>query len=301
MAFFTRHRLHVDVALAALLLANLLTDVGLLWLIEERFSRSAWLDQIPIGVILGQLMTLGLWLGLGDGRWYHRLVVVVPLTFGIAETIGIAELLTSRSHHDYDPGGPMMIAFIFLAMVLAVSLLGFVLRRTRGWRLTWQQITSSPVTSQFQVGDTLLWMIVLGGALAALRFLVTIDKDFPSQFLDIGLYGAKTTAVVLGAMLAAFTTRRRLSSLVLLSLFVVLIGAAFAVPDAWGNIQRMGTSATIPVTFYRYAVAWGQQTLKHEEFVIAAAVSGLVNCLALRALGCKLVRPTIIAPDNAAK
>ena len=276
----TRRHLFVALAIVSLVLVNLLADVGLMWLSDKYFRGSSWLDIIPVGVILGQLLLLALWLGLGDGRWYLRLVVSVALTLSMAKTIGIAELLSSRSRQDYNPGRSMMIAFMFLAMLLATSCFAFVLRRMRSWRLTWQEIVSGPATSQFQVGDTLMWMIVIGGALASIRFLVTIDEDFPSQFLDIGVFSVKTTMVVLGAMAAAFSTRR-VRAVIFLALAVLLIGATFAVPDAYDSVQRMRASATIPVPFYRYAVAWGNQTLKHETFVVAAAVTALANCLAL--------------------
>ena len=91
--------------------------------------------------------------------------------------------------------------------------------------------------------------------------------------------------------MAAFSTRRHLRVSMLVSLAMLLIGAVFAIPDAYENIRQMLASATIPVPFYRYAVAWAQQCLKHEEFVFAAAVIALANCLVLRALGGKLVRP----------
>lgn len=287
----TRRHLLIVLAIVGLVLVNLLADVGLLWLIEEIFRNSAWLDQIPIGVILGQLLLLALWFGLGDGRWYLRLVVAVALTLGIAKTIGIAEYLGNRSQRNYDPGSSMVIAFMLLAMLLITSCFGFLLRRIRSWRLTWQPVESTPATGQFQVGDTLLWMCIVSGALASVRFVVSIDKDFPAQFLDIGLYTVKTTMVVLGAMMGAFSTRGRLRLAVLVSLTVLLIGAAFAVPDAYENVRQIRAGVTIPVPFYRYAVAWGQQTLKHEEFVVTAAMIALANCLALLALGGKLVRP----------
>lgn len=57
----TRRQLFIAFAIFGLVLVNLLADLGLLWLIEEIFHSSAWLDQIPIGVILGQLLLLALW------------------------------------------------------------------------------------------------------------------------------------------------------------------------------------------------------------------------------------------------
>jgi len=259
----------------------------------EEWSRG-WpaRDEIPIGILLSQLTLAALWLGLGDGRWYVRLVVAIPLTFCLAKTIGIANQLSPKALSRGQPDPSAMIFFILLAMLLASSCFAFVLRRTRSWRLTWQQIGNVHATRQFQIGDALLWMIVVSGSLAALRFLVSIDNDFPAQLLDISMYTVKTMMVVTGTMIVAFSTRRKIRGLVLITLVVLVIGALFAVPDAYENVQRM-RGGTPPTPFYRYVAAWANQTKKHEAFVIAAALGGLVNCLVLRALGCRLVRPSV--------
>jgi hypothetical protein len=61
--------------------------------------------------------------------------------------------------------------------------------------------------------------------------------------------------------------------------------------DACDNIQRMLATATVSAPLYRLAVAWGNQTLKHEIFAASAAIAALLNCVALRILGCRLIRP----------
>ena len=94
-------------------------------------------------------------------------------------------------------------------------------------------------TRQFQIGDALLWTTVIRGALAAYRFVLTIDEDFPSQLRDIVIYTAKTTAVVLGAALLAFCTTRHLPGAIALMITVLLIGVLAAAPDASDSIQRM--------------------------------------------------------------
>jgi hypothetical protein len=278
--------------LVGLIAANLLIDVGLIVLIQAWSRGQPWHHEVPVGTLLGQLTLIGLWFGLGDWRWYVRLVVVVPLTFCLAEALGTAEYLSSKTRRDFDPGNAMVFAFMLLAMMLAVSWVGFILRRTRSWRLTWQHVEAIPAMHQYQIGDALLWMVVVGGSLAAIRFLMSIDSDFPSQILFLALYAVKTTAVVLVAMTLAFATRRKLRAAGLLVIAVLLIGALFAVPDAYENVRNMraGAGAT-PVPTYRYAVAWGNQTLKHEACVIATTFCAVANCLVLRLLGGQLVRP----------
>jgi hypothetical protein len=284
------HRFAVGLALLGLVAANLLLDVWLVWLMEEWFRGSWWFDQIPIGLLLSQLALLAFWLGLGDGRWYVRPLLAIPLTMCLAKSISIAMQLAPRARREADPSPTLF--FILLAMLLATSSVAFALRRMRGWRWTWKPVVFAAASGQFQINDVLLVMIVLGGALAAVRFLITIDSDFPSQILDISLYAVKTMAVALGAMLLAYSKRHRVRGAVLLMLAVLLIGAVFAIPDAYKSVPRVQIGVgTTSAPVWTYAVAWWKESLKQEAFVVGAAICGLVNSLALRALGGKLVRP----------
>jgi hypothetical protein len=290
MPYIGLRQIGIGIALFGLVAVNLASDVGLMLLVEEKSRGTAWHREAPIGLVLSQLTLLAMWLGLGDGRWYVRLVIAVPLTFALANALGIVKALSSAARRDYDPGNAMLIAFMFLGMLLAIACFGFVLRRTRSWRLTWKQVDSAPAMHQFQIGDALLWMMVLSGALAVVRFLNSIDADFP--VLTVALYAVKTTAVVFGAMMVAFATRRKLLTTAVLTSAVLVTGAVFAVPDAYENVQRMRASAAVrSVPMYRYVVAWGNQTLNHEAFVVAAGACAVANCLALRAMGCKFMRP----------
>jgi hypothetical protein len=291
-----------DVILAAslfgLVLANLAIDVGLIWFVEESNRQWRAVHEVPIGILLGQLMLVGLWRGLGDGRWYLRIVVAIALTLAIAKTIGVAESLLTR-RNGTDPGHEMVIAFILLPMMLTSAVLAFVLRRIRGWRMTWQSLPVgvSP-GSQFQMSDALLWTTVIGGALASCRFMLTIDQTFTSQLRDLSIYTAKTTAVVIAAAVLAFAPKHQVRTAIWFTIIVALVGAVFAMPDVCNDVQRMRTTATLPAPFSEFAVAWGNQTLTHEAFAIAAALGTLANCLVLRALGCRLIRPSGRAADS---
>jgi hypothetical protein len=295
-------RVAIGLVLLGLLAANLLIDVCLVWLMERSFPGSSWFDQIPIGVLVSQLILMAMWVGLGDWRWYVRLVIAVPVTFCLAQTIGVASRLSSPSFNRYEPDPSPVVAFIFLAMMLAASCVAFILRRTWSWRLTWQDVKSAPAARQFALGDALLWMIVIGGSLAAIRFLISIDRDFPTQILDIALYTVKTAAVVVAAMLLVFSSRFQMRAVGIFVFVVLLIGAGFAVPDAYESVRQMRVMGTTrPLPTYRYLIAWANPTKKHEVYVIAAAVGAVANSLALRALGCKLIRPGQISPRRPAQ
>jgi hypothetical protein len=287
----TQRHVILAASLFVLVLANLAIDVGLIWLVEESNRQWQPVHETPIGILLGQLMLVALWCGLGDGRWYLRIVVSVVLTLALAKTIGVAEsLLTRRS--GAEPGHDMVIAFILLPMMLAVALLAFVLRRVWAWRLTWQPLQANALRgSQFQMSDALLWTTVAGGALASYRFMLTIDSDFTSQLRDLTIYAAKTAAVVFAATILAFSPKIHSRATIWFVIVVAMVGAVSAMPDAYDNFQRMRGVAIIPVPVHRFALAWGEQTLKHEAFCVAAAIAALANCLVLRALGCRLVRP----------
>jgi len=249
MASFKSHPLLIVAALIVLLLVNLTATAGLLWLIEEgwpepraTFLRNQ-LHQIGFGILLSQVILIGYWLGLGGGRWYLRLVAAIALTLSTAMAIhfGVALSPTARHSGSEDPWA--ILGFILIAMMLTVSFMGFVLRRTRGWRLTWHQSVNHSAIHQFQIADGLLWMVVIGGALAAMRFVVSIEEDMRDQFLNISLMTVRMAAVVLAAMMTAFATTRRIRTVFLLVVFVTAIGVAFAVPDIYRGVQRARPSS----------------------------------------------------------
>src|SRR5688572_19179031 len=155
----TRNGLVLALSLAGLIALNALTNVGLIWLLEERVAGNQWFHQLAIGLLISQVVLAGLWLGLGDGRWLARLLVAVALSMLVAKTIGWATALsgTARRQGSDDPWA--MISFMLIAMMLTTSLFASLLRRFRSWRLTWEEVTSIPATRQFRIVDALLWMM----------------------------------------------------------------------------------------------------------------------------------------------
>jgi len=285
-----RH-LGMAVALIGLVLANLLHDVAMVWLMEEGYG-SWWLNPFAVAILLGPVMLLGMWFGLGDGRWYVRLLVAIALTIAVALSFAVVGQLSANARRHHDSDNPWaMISFVLISMMLAASLLAFVLRRTRNWRLTWWPPASDSPTRQFQIGDILLWMVLISGSLAAFKFIVSIDADFKDQILEISLLTARTTLIALAAMLAAFGRRNYLRTAVMLVMAVLFVGLIFSASEVYQAVQTL-RSGTRAVALTRYVRAATNKVMDHEVFAITAAFVIVVDCLVLRALGCQLCRPS---------
>jgi hypothetical protein len=278
----------------ALIAVNWLGSVGLIWGTNEWSAAVAWRHDVSMGVVygvvFGQLALVALWLGLGDWRWYVRLLIGVVLTFSLAGAIGVAESSSRERSGDYDPAQSMVIAFILLSMLLATSCIGLALRQLLGWRLTWAEVSSAPGVGQFQIRDVLLGMLILGGSMAALRFLISIDSDFPSQILDLSLFGLVAAVAALVAMRLAFSTERWLRKAIVSAAILLLTGALFAALGPHEAAWQM-PATTLAASFYQFLFAWSRHLLAAELLVLAAALTVLLNCLVLRRLGCTLLRP----------
>jgi len=293
---FNRHLLVTAAALIALVAANLALTAAMLWLIEEGYPAK-WVffrnqfHQFAWGLLLSQVILVGYWLGLGDGRWYLRLVAAIALTLAIALALHWAERLSPRARRHGNESPWAILSFVLIAMMLVVSCVGFVLRRTRGWRLTWRSEVPANTIHQFQIADGLLWMIVIGGALAALRFVFSIEDSLQEQLLDISLMTTSIATVVLIAMMTAFTTSRQLRKVVVMIVVVTAIGIAFAVPDIYRGVQRARAVVTGPIAWSVYVSNAIGDGLGEPVFVWAAMSGALANCLVLRLIGCRLIRP----------
>src|SRR5262245_51808774 len=102
MGNITRHHLVVASALVGLTLADLLTDFALIWMVEERWFRYEWMNQVGYGLLFAPVMLLGLWFGLGDGRWYLRLNVAIGLTMCVAIAFGLVHELSPMLRRQSD-------------------------------------------------------------------------------------------------------------------------------------------------------------------------------------------------------
>src|SRR5262245_54637924 len=68
------------IGLCTLVIGNLLFDVELFWLAGEDPRGWRLIFQAGIAIFFSQPLLLGIWLGLGDGRWYVRLALGIVLT-----------------------------------------------------------------------------------------------------------------------------------------------------------------------------------------------------------------------------
>ncbi|HEY2415578.1 MAG TPA: hypothetical protein VGI40_25270 [Pirellulaceae bacterium] len=286
----SRQHLVIGISIAALVLANLTADVGLLWLSSEILQHWSPLNEAAIGLLLGQVMLVGLWMGLGDGRWYVRGAIATALTISIARTLNIAAVLSPKESRNEDPAFWASVAFVLIPMMLAAAICGLMLRRFRGWRLTFQAATIIIPTTQFQIADALLWTTLISAGLAAVRFLASINA-FEDQLPELTLLTVRSLLAAICASVAAFSTRRRIRTGLWLSLTVLLIGAAFAVPDVYASAKWVFGRWMTPVAFWQFIGPATSELMKNEAFVVAVALSTLANCLVLRALGCRLLRP----------
>jgi hypothetical protein len=290
VAVINSRQVFIASALAGLILADLAVDVGVIWGIEESRSYYDWAEQICTGFLLGQLMLVGLWFGLGDGQWHVRLGAAVVLTFGLVKAVWIAGMLRTSAP---DPDYPAIVVFVLLPLMLTAGWAGFVLRRMWSWRLTWQPIEGVSAKRQFQLGDAMLWMVVVAAALASMRFVVTLDQNFPEQFLEIAVWTALTTLAVLVSMTGSFGTGHWGRTILVTTSAVLLIGLAFSVPAAYTSARQIRGMNQMPTPTIDYVVAGAKEAGEHVVCAIAAALSTVMNCVALRALGCRLVRPGV--------
>jgi hypothetical protein len=141
----------------------------------------------------------------------------------------------------------MVIAFILLAMMLATALVTFMLRRMRGWRLTWSTAADATPTRQFQIADAMLWTLLVSGSLGAMKFLHTLDSEIGGPYLDSAVYIAESTALVLLAVMAAFARRWALKTSAATAGAVLLIGAIGGIPDTWRHLDRWISTASAPL------------------------------------------------------
>src|SRR5262245_61258128 len=120
----------VAVALAGLVITNLAIDVAVIWLMEDQFPGEVWYDSIPFGLLMSQILLLGLWLGLGDGYWWVRASIAFSLTVCVAFTIRIAFSFVSERlqvNEQHNPWGAAALAFMI--MMLIASCFALVVKR----------------------------------------------------------------------------------------------------------------------------------------------------------------------------
>jgi len=271
--------------LGGLLLANL----ALTWLVWRQLGPEV-LRFSAFTVPVCQAGLLAVWLGLGAGKLPWRLLVAVLLTLviGQAMTLGASgQRFSSRS------GTPELTTFLGLGLIellLVVYALLLPLRQLRGWRLTWDSSAEAAPTARFQIADVMIWMIPLSVALALPRGLAALGLS-PMMELAVGtlIIGSILAPVVWPALVISFTTQRRNRKLACLAFWTLLYGslpAATSVYQLYRQLQALSPGFVVP--WWRWLFEFAAPLLAF----VAAAVLTVVNCLVLRALGTRLVRPT---------
>lgn len=297
-------RLRRALALAALLLANLLLDVGLVHYVLQHApalpgASAAFVHRAFPPICLVQVLLVASWLALGGGKWYWRLLAAIPPTICVALSEGMALAITPTAwapregtliDHIFKRGA--MYTCWFLAILLTVFAALLPLRRLGQLRLTREPLAEQPALPQFSAADVFVWLVPIGGVLAVVRLLLSFGKEEigPNpQFLVLD--PLRIAPLVAAAALAAFASRRRIAWLVLVGLTLLVAGGS-AIAEYYRLTKFMPSMATMPASFltlHKARMFW--QPLEVLFSYFAAMLVGLLSCLALRALGWRLQGP----------
>jgi hypothetical protein len=273
---------------AALVAGNLVTDFVLLaW---AQSSRNDYFAHPMMGFQLSQLALAGVWLALGDGRWYLRSLVAVPFCFAASAGFQLAAYVADKSSHE--EGEWAMIGFFFLMIVLASCIAVLPLRRLREWRLTSEAAADEaavPRLGQVNIADYLLWMIPFGGLMAVTRFVISIEDNFASQLGGLFFYLAGLLATVLAAMLTVFSARPRgWRKWLLLAAFALIVAVLLATPDIYRNFQRTRAYVGGPIALTVILKNACREGFRGVLSITGTALCATLNSLLLRRLGFRL-------------
>ncbi len=281
----SQRQIAVLLCLLGLVLANLLIDF---WLLSYRIwglPTSGMFHRAIYAILYCQVLVLGFWLGFGNGKWYWRIVVAIPAAMSIGYSIGLAALANTPADRDYDLFRSHVTAFTFVALLLVVFALLLPVRHILGWRLAWRRDGHWFRPRQFQIGDLLLLMVLIGGVLGIGRFLLTFDSSIGSSLLRRSRDLPGLAAVTWLAIVAAFKQERRLPAAAALIGVSALIGIGYAMPE-WIRF------ASIVGTAHPQTVRWNLLQVFCESMAfLSGGLVVLANCVALRALGYGLGRP----------
>jgi len=282
----TRRQLTLGLSIAGLIVLTLVFDVGMMCWMPEGHHMWRWMNDAFSGVLLAQVILVGMYLGLGRGGWYVRTGISVSLTLVIARTVGIAAMLIEDERRNGEPDIWAALSFLFIPMMLAAGLIGLMFQRFRGWQLSWQPCLTNVSGRQFQISDIMIWTTLIAGALAAIKFLATFDEHLEDQFLELSLLTARTTVAVISGMLVAFAPVRAGRKALLISVVLAAATGLLSLSNAYNTAW--------PVFVISSAI---EEISHHEAFAFAAAIWSGAFCFVLRSLGCRFVRPSVATPN----
>lgn len=286
-------RARVVLGLAALFAANLSVMTATFWFAEAYGPVNNWAGQVGAGFLFGQVLMLGLWLTLGDGKWYWRLALTCGASMMIAHSLAWGEAMRSAHARPAEDQSAWVVLVLLAILLLSFAAL-WPVRQLAKWRLSWQDETDRVSSSrQFAIGDLLFWMVPIGGVLAGFRFLTGISGEDANGLFRFILQCLGMVLLSVTALRAAFGRERlalRVGVPVVLTL--VLVGT-FAGVSFW---ERFNVStSTIPWQSRVGPAFW--RAVPESLPPLGVAMTVLLNCIALRGLGCHLVWPTQASPQ----
>jgi hypothetical protein len=140
-------------------------------------------------------------------------------------------------------------------------------------------------------------MVPIGGVLAAFRFLISLTASGADGLIEFLLELLAMLVLVGFAMLTAFANGHwRLRILALLAL-ALLIGSPFVGHEVYDRFINARDFAVPAANAWR-AIFWGFWKSIDKLFpFFTVALIALIDFLALRALGCQLLRPGTMEPS----
>jgi hypothetical protein len=308
----------VAIAVGCLIAANLAFDVGLMDGIYYYNHRAASTRGMAVhslktfaiytlrraisNILVTQVLLLACWLALGGSRWYWRLALAVPLTVCIAASESIATLLSPPARQRYAEEPWLLFDRIverfvlhglwFAAILLTAFALWLPVRRLANWRLTWRLSIDDLGRAQFQAGDLLMWFAPIGGALACAQLLQSFGHELGPNPILLVIEPASVAVVAAMTMVAAFSTNHRRRAVALMIAVTLLVALGFALAERFRLSGILSGTAISPrMAAHLISMFYWQPIEVFLTYVIVMFIT-LVNCLALRATGCKLTVPT---------
>jgi hypothetical protein len=291
-----------NLAVAGLLLANLILDIGLVWYgmhYQPALPAANFVRRLQFPLYVMQVLLVGCWLTLGEAKLYWRLLLAAIAAMSIASSPAWATLVGPK----LPPGGSgpterfVLFSLLFFAILLAAVVILLPVRRVANWRLTFQPTAAEFVARQFRVAELMLWMIPIGGFLAIVRLYLLVGRQLgsdPTQFWMPHVEILALAPLAFTVVVSALATRKHRQAAVLLACLTLLIASAFAAFEYFRLAKLMTQVSPSPLPA-RWIAAQNSrmfwQPLEYLITYITTMLVGLVNCLALRALGWRLSRP----------
>jgi hypothetical protein len=268
--------------LSALVAANLVVDACLF-----RMSRAEGFFEllffVAIGVALSQILLLAVWLTCAQRAWWWRFGIPSVLTalIGYAAAVGLIDL---RREPRLMPA--FALVFQFPLFVLAALLWPFC--RVRGWRLVASAATTEVQRNQFRIGDLLAWMTIIGVLLALMRFLSMSGGGVGRGIWVLLAFLVLPAPLLWFVLVASLSVRPRRNWWAVVQILGLLLYSVLA----FTICTRLLYDTLIFMRGPPGSVLLPQSLAVTAIFFVGVPLIFSLNCLVLRALGYRLIRPT---------